>query len=348
MNRTFVKSLFTPAILALLWISSTTVSQANTEPIPPFMGDWQGGWVDAPQKDGNAKNNPGLVARVIGLGNDRYEIQILEEFDKRADYKVKTEAVWKNGKMTFDQNGYSGEITNDRFTGKKDSAAFDTPFSLKRVHRASPTMGKKAPENAVVLFDGSNLDAWERQGGEDPTWSIKNGYFEVLPKKENNGVGGSINTRQSFGDVKVHLEFRLPYEPEHRGQKRANSGFFLPGGYEVQILDSYGLDGMWNECGALYKQSPPRVNMCWAPGVWQTFDVEFKRLRRDSEGNKVDDAEFTVWHNGVKIHNNFQIKGTTSNTQKGRGLPESGKNGGLSLQDHSNKIQFRNIWVVEQ
>ncbi|MCH2614324.1 MAG: DUF1080 domain-containing protein, partial [Opitutales bacterium] len=232
--------------------------------------------------------------------------------------------------------------------GKKAGRAFDTSFSLKRAHSASPTMGAQPPANAIALFDGSNLDAWERQDGGDPTWLIKNGYFEVLPKKDNNGVGGSINTRQSFGDVKVHLEFRLPYEPEHRGQKRANSGFFLPGGYEVQILDSYGLGGMWNECGALYKQSPPRVNMCWAPGVWQTFDVEFKRLRRDSEGNKVDDAVFTVWHNGVKIHNNYQIKGTTSNTQKGRSEPESGKSGALSLQDHSNKIQFRNIWVVEQ
>lgn len=347
MNRTSVKNLFTLVFSVLLWMNSASVSQANIEPIPPFMGDWKGGWVEAPQKDGNARNNPGLVARVIGLGNNRYEIQILEEFDKRADFKVKTEAVWENGKMTFDQNGYSGKITNDSFTGKKAGGAFDTPFSLKRVHRTSPTMGKKAPENAVVLFDGSDLDAWESQGGGDPTWLTKDGYFEVLPKKDNNNVGGSINTRQSFGDVKVHLEFRLPYEPEHRGQKRANSGFFLPGGYEVQILDSYGLDGMWNECGALYKQSPPRVNMCWAPCVWQTFDVEFKRLRRDSEGNKVDHAEFTVWHNGVKIHNSFQIKGATSNTQKGRELGESGKNGGLSLQDHSNKIQFRNIWVVE-
>ena len=347
MNRTSVKNLFTLAFSVLLLMSSSSVSQANIEPIPPFMGDWEGGWVDAPQKDGNARNNPGLVARVIGLGNNRYEIQILEEFDKRADFKVKTEEVWKNGKMTFDQNGYSGKITNDSFIGKKAGGAFDTPFSLKRVHRTSPTTGKKAPENAVVLFDGSNLDAWERRGGGDPTWLTKDGYFEVLPKKDNNNVGGSIKTRQSFGDVKVHLEFRLPYEPEHRGQKRANSGFFLPGGYEVQILDSYGLAGMWNECGALYKQSPPRVNMCWAPGVWQTFDVEFKRLRRDSEGNKVDHAEFTVWHNGVKIHNSFQIEGATSNTQKGRELGESGKNGGLSLQDHSNKIQFRNIWVVE-
>ncbi len=143
MNRTSVKNLFTLVFSALLWMNSASVSQANMEPIPPFMGDWEGGWVDAPQKDGNARNNPDLVARVIGLGNDRYEIQILEEFDKRADYKVKTEAVWKNGKMTFDQNGYSGKITNDRFTGKKAGGAFDTPFSLKRVHRASPTMGKK-------------------------------------------------------------------------------------------------------------------------------------------------------------------------------------------------------------
>ncbi|MDG2167058.1 MAG: DUF1080 domain-containing protein [Opitutales bacterium] len=334
--------------LAALWFSNSIVLFANMEPIPPFMGDWQGGWVNAPKQDGNAKNNPGLVARVIGLGNDTYEIQMMEEFDKRADFKVKTEVTWENGKLKFDQNGYSGEITADSFTGKKAGGAYDTPFALNRVHRASKTLGKKAPANAVVLFDGSNLDAWQRQGGEDPTWVIKNGYFEVLPKKENNNVGGSINTRQSFGDMKVHLEFRLPYEPEHRGQKRANSGFFVPGGYEVQILDSYGLGGMWNECGSLYKQSPPKVNMCWAPGVWQTFDVEFKRLRRDSNGNKVDDAVITVWHNGVKIHDEFPIAGPTSNTQKGRGLAESGKDSGLSLQDHSNKIQFRNIWVVER
>lgn len=334
--------------LAVLWFSTSLSSIANMEPIPPFMGDWQGGWVNAPKKDGNAKNNPNLVARVIGLGNDTYEIQMLEEFDKRADFKVKTEATWKNGKMKFEQNGFEGEITADTFKGVKKGGQYDTPFSLERVHRASPTLGKKAPANAIVLFDGSNLDAWQRDKGEAPTWLIKNGFFEVLPKKENKGEGGSIRTRQSFGDVKVHLEFRLPYEPEHRGQKRANSGFFVPGGYEVQILDSYGLGGMWNECGALYKQSPPKVNMCWAPGVWQTFDAEFKRLRRDSDGNKVDDAVFTVWHNGVKIHDNFHIQGTTSNTQKGRGMAEAGQDGGLSLQDHSNKIQFRNIWVVEK
>ena len=333
--------------LALFWLGALHFTSANMEPIPPFMGDWQGGWVNAPKQDGNAKNNPGLVARVIGLGHDTYEIQILEEFDKRADFKVKTEATWKNGKLKFDQNGFVGEITADSFTGVKKGEKYDTPFSLARVHRTSPTLGKKPPANAVVLFDGDNLDAWQRDKGEDPTWLIKNGYFEVLPKKENNNIGGSIQTRQSFGDVKVHLEFRLPYEPEHRGQKRANSGFFVPGGYEVQILDSYGLGGMWNECGALYKQSPPKVNMCWAPGVWQTYDVVFKRLRRDSDGNKVDDAVFTVWHNGVKIHDNFHIQGTTSNNQKGRGQAESGSNGSLSLQDHSNKIQFRNIWVVE-
>ena len=145
----------------------------------------------------------------------------------------------------------------------------------------------------------------------------------------------------------MHLEFRLPYEPEGREQHRGNSGFFVPGGYEVQILDSYGLGGMWNECGALYKQSPPQVNMCWAPGVWQTFDVEFKRMRLDAEGNKVDDAVISVWHNGKLIQNQFALKGTTSNTQAGRAKAESGTRGTLMLQDHSHKIQFRNIWAVE-
>ncbi len=124
--------------LTLLWTSGSLVSWADMEPIPPFMGDWEGGWVDAPKKDGNARNNPGLVARVIGLGNDRYEIQIMEEFDKRADFKVKTEAVWKNGKMMFGQNGYSGTITEDSFTGKKAGGAFRAiTFNNQRIDWAS-------------------------------------------------------------------------------------------------------------------------------------------------------------------------------------------------------------------
>ncbi|MCB1120915.1 MAG: DUF1080 domain-containing protein [Verrucomicrobiae bacterium] len=338
------------SLIAFLLLGFQQTYAANViEPIPPFMGDWKGGWVNPPKEDGNAKRNPQLVARVVGLGNDSYEIQILEEFDKRADYKVKTEAVWKNGKLKFDQNGYSGEITTDTFKGVKKGEKYDTAFELSRFHRKSPTLGKKAPEGAMVLFDGSNLNAWKLQGKNEPaTWTVKDGYMEVLPKNENNGKGGSIETKREFGDVNVHLEFRLPYEPTHREQKRANSGFFVPGGYEVQVLDSYGLYGMWNECGALYKQAPPKVNMCWAPGVWQTYDIEFKRPRFDAEGNKVEDATFTVWHNGVLIHDNFKIKGTTSNVQTGRMEPESGKRGSLSLQDHSNKIQFRNIWVVEK
>ncbi|MDA0346853.1 MAG: DUF1080 domain-containing protein [Verrucomicrobia bacterium] len=317
------------------------------EPIPPFMGDWQGGWVNAPAKDGNAKNNPALVARVIGLGGDLYEIQIMEEFDKRADYKVKTESTWKNGKLSFDQKEYKGEITASTFTGTKTSGDLVTPFELKRLHRTSPTAGLEPPLGAIVLFDGKNMDAWQHGDGEKVTWTVKNGVVEILPKKENNDKGGSITTRQSFGDVKVHLEFNLPYEPEGREQHRGNSGFFVPGGYEIQILDSYGLGGMWNECGALYKQSPPQVNMCWAPGVWQTYDIEFKRMRMDAEGNKVDDAVISVWHNGKLVHNQLALKGTTSNNQAGRMLPESGKSGSLSLQDHSHKLQFRNIWVVE-
>jgi hypothetical protein len=317
------------------------------EPIPPFMGDWQGGWVDAPKKDGNAKSNPGLVARVVGLGDDIYEIQILEEFDKRAAYLVQTYATWKYEKLAFDDHGFKGEITASTFKGTKTNGELVTPFELKRLHRTSPTAGLEPPLSAVVLFDGKNMDAWQHDKGEKVTWTVKNGFVEILPKKENNDKGGSITTRQSFGDVKVHLEFKLPYEPEGREQHRGNSGFFVPGGYEVQILDSYGLGGMWNECGALYKQSPPQVNMCWAPGVWQTFDVEFKRMRMDVEGNKVDDAVISVWHNGKLVQHQVAFKGTTSNSQAGRKQPESGTRGSLSLQDHSHKIQFRNIWALD-
>jgi hypothetical protein len=324
-----------------------TAAFSKVEPIPPFMGDWQGGWVNAPSKDGNAKNNPALDARVIGLGSDRYEIQMMEEFDKRADFKVKTEAAWKNGKLSFEQNGYKGEITGSTFKGTKSSGDLVTHFELKRLHRTSPRAGQEAPLGAIVLFDGKNMNSWKHGGGEKVTWTVKDGVVEILPKKENNDKGGAIFTRQTFADVKVHLEFKLPYEPEGREQHRGNSGFFVPGGYEVQILDSYGLGGMWNECGALYKQSPPQVNMCWAPGVWQTYDVEFKRMRMDAEGNKVDHAVISVWHNGKLVQNQLALKGTTSNTQSGRKKAETGTMGSLQLQDHSHKIQFRNIWVVE-
>lgn len=334
------------AILPFLLLF-TAILHAKVEPIPPFMGDWQGGWVEAPKKDGNAKNNPGLVARVIGLGNDNYEIQILEEFDKRAAYLVKTESTWKNGKLDFQDGGFKGVITDSSFTGEKTSRDLVTPFSLKRVHRQSPTMGLRPPVDAVVLFGGKDMKAWVHGEGNPVTWTVKDGVVEILPKGDANEKGGAIFTRQEFGDLKVHLEFNLPYEPTGRGQGRGNSGFFVPGGYEVQILDSYGLGGLWNECGALYKQMPPQVNMCFAPGVWQTYDIEFTQARFDSHGNKLSDAVITVAHNGKLIHNQVALNGTTSNTQMGRVKPEKGGPGSLSLQDHKHKIQFRNIWVQE-
>lgn len=337
---------FTAIITSVLLLA--TLLHATVEPIPSFMGDWQGGWVDASKKDGNAKNNPGLVARVIGLGDNRFEIQMFEEFDKRAAYLVKTEATLKNGKLRFEDGGFAGEISDSSFIGKKTMKDLVTGFSLKRVYRQSPTMGLRAPADAVVLFGGEDMNAWVHGEGNPATWTVKDGIVEILPKGDDNEKGGSINTRQEFGDIKVHLEFNLPYEPAGRGQGRGNSGFFVPGGYEVQILDSYGLGGLWNECGALYKQMPPQVNMCFAPGVWQTYDIEFTQPRFDSHGNKLSDAVITVLHNGKLIHNQVALKGTTSNTQMGRLKSEKDGRGSLSLQDHKHKLQFRNIWVQER
>jgi hypothetical protein len=155
---------------------------------------------------------------------------------------------------------------------------------------------------------------------------------------------GSIITKKEFMDLKLHLEFRTPFMPEARGQGRGNSGVYLQGRYEVQILDSYGLQGLDNECGGIYRVAAPRVNMCAPPMQWQTYDITFRAPRFDQAGNKKSDACLTVLHNGVQIHN--EVKAPTPTTA----APDSNitKPGGIYLQDHGNLVQFRNIWLVEQ
>jgi hypothetical protein len=168
-------------------------------------------------------------------------------------------------------------------------------------------------------------------------WKIEDGVMEVSPGS------GSLVTKKKFSDFKLHIEFRSPFMPRSTGQGRGNSGVYLQERYEVQVLDSYGLEGADNECGGIYKVARPNVNMCAPPGQWQTYDITFYAPRFDNEGAKIENARLTVNHNGVIVHDNIEVpEPTTAATDF-----VVDQRGGVLLQDHGDRVQYRNIWLVE-
>jgi len=209
-------------------------------------------------------------------------------------------------------------------------AADGATITLTRTKRVSPTMGAAAAKGSVVLFDGSNTDAW--QGGR----------LDASTKLLNTD-GSDIRTRGKFNNYTMHIEFMLPYRPDARGQGRGNSGFYQVDHYEVQVLDSFGLEGLNNECGGVYTKAKPDVNMCLPPLTWQTYDVEFTNAVADENGKKIKNARMTLKHNGVVIHNNLEITGRTGGS---RNEPE-GTPGVIKLQGHGNPLQYRNVWIKE-
>jgi hypothetical protein len=150
-------------------------------------------------------------------------------------------------------------------------------------------------------------------------------------------------SKRTFGDHFLHIEFRTPFMPASRGQARGNSGVYVQGRYEVQVLDSFGLEGKDNECGGIYRLAAPRVNMCFPPLAWQTYDIDFVAARYDAAGKKVANARITVKHNGVTIHDNLELPSATPGYK-----PEGPEKLGLFLQNHGNPVVFRNIWVIER
>ncbi|MET8044334.1 discoidin domain-containing protein [Micromonospora sp. NPDC005215] len=189
----------------------------------------------------------------------------------------------------------------------------------------------------VTLFDGSNLNNFQQANGSPATWPLAGGGMEVL--------GGDIKSKQAFGDFKLHIEFWLPnLPPEITGQARANSGIYLQDRYELQVLDSFGdTTPANNEGGSIYEKLAPSVNAATAPQTWQTYDVTFRAARFNASGAKTENARVTVVWNGVTIHNNAQINGSTGN-----GAAEGPSAGPIRLQDHGDpgaNIVYRNIWV---
>jgi len=196
------------------------------------------------------------------------------------------------------------------------------------------------PEGAVVLFDGKNLEKWVMRN--DPkktaTWKLVDGGAMQVQ-------GGDIVTSDKFtGSFKLHVEFRVPYMPKATGQGRGNSGVYLQGRYEVQVLDSYGLDSKDNDCGGIYTIAKPLKNACKAPTVWQSYDIEF-HSPKFLDGKKTEPGRITVLHNGIKIHDDVKL--TKDNTTSGAG-GDPATPGPILLQDHGNPVQYRNIWVKSE
>jgi hypothetical protein len=210
------------------------------------------------------------------------------------------------------------------------------PLSLQAVQTdGKPNderLGAKPPEGAVVVFDGKDLNGWVKTDGKTPAnWPVEGGIFTV--------GRGNIITSQRFGNFQLHLEFNVPYMPNQRGQGRGNSGVYLTGNHELQILDSYKLTLHNDDCGAIYKQITPSVNACKPPLQWQSYDVTFHKAALDAD-KVVKRARLTVVHNGIKTIDDAEI----SPTPGGIDVAE-GHDGPLMLQDHGNPVEFRNIWI---
>jgi hypothetical protein len=345
----FVSFLIFPSLLSLCAgsqpIDAVVEAKKTMERADAFMGDWQGGW----ELD-NEADSGSLVAQVIALGKGQYRAVLSYEFDTRRepvavlDGRRDGVAVNFAGRTVLSDSGTELEIQaaikDGEFSGSFKGDQFGS-FGMSKVVRLSPTLGAKHPDGAIVLFNGKDFKKWKhpnKKEGEDKVkWELVDGAMRVKPRT------GSIITRKQFTDVKLHIEFRTPFMPEKRGQGRGNSGVYLQGRYEVQVLDSYGLEGRDNECGGIYKVGRPLVNMCAPPTQWQTYDITFRAPRFDSAGNSISKPALTVLHNGVKVHDKTEAKGPTTASLGGK----ASKPGPIYLQDHGNKVEFRNIWLVE-
>ncbi len=280
-------------------------------------------------------NDLDIATQVIALGDGKFEIVGFlgglpgDGWDE-GDVQV-MDGKLEDGQVIFGDERFEGVISDGIIIISLPDGT--EVGDLEKVERESDTLGKKPPEGAFVLFDGTNTDHFEPAGNTEQVRMTEDGLLME-----------GANSKQKFGDCELHIEFRLPFEPKNRGQQRGNSGVYLQGRYEVQLLDSFGLAGEQNECGAVYGIAAPNINMCFPPLTWQTYDIDFRAARFNEAGEKTENARITVKHNGVVIHQDLELPKTTTAAP----VAESAEPGYLHLQNHNNPVRFRNIWIVEK
>lgn len=268
-------------------------------------------------------------AQVIALGNDKFHLVGYAGGLPGDGWDATTEKIELDGKIEGDQVVFKSDV----FSVSINKSGTMIPVSnedgvnrgeLNKVVRQSPTSGAKPPADAIVLFDGTSADAFE------------NGKIV-----QNDLLLADCESKQKFGDHTMHLEFRTPFKPLGRGQGRGNSGVYIQGRYEVQVLDSFGLSGENNECGGIYQIGKPKVNMCYPPLQWQTYDIDFTAAKYDNSGKKTSNAKVTIKHNGFVIHDDLELPNQTPGKYQ-----EANEPGPLYLQGHGNPVVYRNIWAV--
>ncbi len=298
-----------------------TLEEAQADPDFAIQGEYLGEGT-LPEK-GRCK----IGAQVIARGKGKFEAYILlgglpGEGWKRGDPRVRLEGQRKDGQVVLTGDGHSATIAEGKLRINCEKSG--KTFVLSRVERKSPTLGAKPPKGAVVLLNGDSSE-WFPGAHPGPEGSIFSG----------------ATSKAAFDSYLLHLEFRLTWMPEARGQGRSNSGVYIHNCYEIQVLDSFGLEGRDNECGGLYSIKAPDVNACLPPMVWQTYDVEFTAPKYDKDGKKVANARLTVQHNGIVIHDDLELPRATPGGQGEGPGPRA-----IMLQGHGCHVHYRNIWLV--
>jgi hypothetical protein len=295
---------------------------AQAGPDYPFQGEYAG-YVYIP---GRGQEFAGL--QIIALGNGKFDAVAYRGglpgngWDRSGNKKLAGEV--ENGTLTLTGPEDRLLVANN-WAVAVDSSGREL-WRLVKMGRTSPTMGLAPPRNAIVLFDGKNTDHFQPGAKTTP-----DGYLMA-----------GVMTKMPVDAFHMHVEFRTPYMPTARDQSRGNSGVYIQRRYEVQILDSFGLDGAFNECGSLYRQTPPELNMALPPLTWQTYDIWFSPPTFGADGKtKIANARITVLHNGIPIHWHREITAKT-----GGGQQEAPQPLPIQLQDHGNPVIYRNIWLV--